>query len=171
MRPSRLSNFLFWVSLVLCVATLLVWWRGGRATDGIYYRNGGPLVTVDARRGEISLVVQRHHRWALQGLRYRRSDPLGYSVREQLRWPPDRRRWQLAGFALWTSEEAGQWVATVPYWSIAAAAITWPGLLLTRHCRRVRRAKAGLCPACGYDLRATPLRWPECGRRQAAGVE
>jgi hypothetical protein len=32
-----------------------------------------------------------------------------------------------------------------------------------RAVRARRRIKSGRCPACGYDLRATPGRCPECG--------
>ncbi|HSI36873.1 MAG: hypothetical protein ACAI43_05780 [Phycisphaerae bacterium] len=56
----------------------------------------------------------------------------------------------------------------LPYWApslvFAVVSATW----LVRQTVRFRRrsvASSSLCPACGYDLRATPDCCPECGRR------
>jgi hypothetical protein len=50
-----------------------------------------------------------------------------------------------------------------PLWFVALCSCALPArwLFVSRR-RRVRRA-AGLCPTCGYDLRASPSRCPECG--------
>jgi hypothetical protein len=50
----------------------------------------------------------------------------------------------------------------LPFWSILSFSFGAEYLALTR-LRRLRHCVAGLCSACGYDLRATPDRCPECG--------
>ena len=55
------------------------------------------------------------------------------------------------------------WMVGVPYWCFALATGAGPTLRLRALMRRRRRGRAGLCVACGYDLRATPGRCPECG--------
>jgi hypothetical protein len=53
----------------------------------------------------------------------------------------------------------------VPYWIIVLVTLASAGwsLRLSRRRLRAARQRLGQCVACGYDLRATPGRCPECG--------
>ena len=51
----------------------------------------------------------------------------------------------------------------IPLWFVGADLIIWPVVFLTRQMRRRRRVRLGHCLQCGYDLRASSSRCPECG--------
>jgi hypothetical protein len=52
----------------------------------------------------------------------------------------------------------------IPWCVLAlAAGLPW-AVFQVRRWRKKRQYPPGLCPACGYDLRASPDRCPECGR-------
>jgi hypothetical protein len=57
------------------------------------------------------------------------------------------------------------WQLEVPYYLIAVVAALLPACWVWR---RSRRPRAGCCARCGYDLRATPDRCPECGAASKA---
>lgn len=52
---------------------------------------------------------------------------------------------------------------SAPFWAVCPLAVA-PGLsILWSRYRLRRRRSSGLCRSCGYDLRASPERCPECG--------
>jgi hypothetical protein len=98
-------------------------------------------------------------------------------------WSPDltdpglRLNYSFAGFAIAASQGAivqgapgaanstkffpGKWEVRLPDWAVALPA-AFVAMTLIRRSRR-NRHMAGHCRRCGYDLRATPNRCPECG--------
>ncbi len=91
----------------------------------------------------------------------------------ELRLPPDPSIWKRFGFyvacprsqinhgggrtATWSL-----WYVQLPHWFLCLLAAC-PPVFRVRSWLWPRRPRPGFCVNCGYDLRATPQRCPECG--------
>lgn len=89
----------------------------------------------------------------------------------QIVYLPLSSRFNTLGFRVRHTERPNWTLAiVVPHWFVCAILFGVPavvGLLAPRRRERERRLQ-GLCGYCGYDLRATPERCPECGRAPGA---
>jgi hypothetical protein len=56
-----------------------------------------------------------------------------------------------------------RWSLVFPIWLMVAVTAVLPAWVMPGRIRRRRRRARGACLSCGYDLRATPERCPECG--------
>jgi hypothetical protein len=72
---------------------------------------------------------------------------------------PFYRAWYAGGFYLLYFVPFQGFSVGIPSYAVIIAATIWPLVWF----RRRRTHRAGCCVACGYDLRATPERCPECG--------
>jgi hypothetical protein len=85
--------------------------------------------------------------------------------------------WNRAGFGAFSStwsrppEYEESQVVCIPLWFPVALLAAAPAVRRGRAWRLARRGGRGQCPRCGYDLRATPERCPECGAAVAVADE
>ena len=160
------------MSLLLCVAACALWVRSycvaevlgfGRLVDGGAVRTLS-LHGAGAARGRLALVLV--HRYPTE-LTPDHAGPfyLRQPSHDLQRERPSPSLWNHLGFFLLDPPEFG---VIVPLWVLALVTAALPAYHASAFARARKRRRTGLCPSCGYDLRATPGRCPECGRGSVA---
>ena len=178
-------NLLTLLSLLLCVSVVALWVRSYRVADQLFRQafeaEGGVTYwtqeAVFVGRGGVVVcrVVQSFpYEPDIVRRQFGRRTPDFYSSGGPIDAElfPGFARWSALGFRYGGFEErqAGRraskaaWGLVVPLWAVLVVTAVPPAVWAWAWtCRRGRRRGPGLCPSCGYDLRATPERCPECG--------
>jgi len=179
----KLRNLVALVSLSLFAATALLWARSYFRGDYFsFHTSAGDRLSITSTNG--TLLAERqfneiyYDKTRPQGWTYRTLDPAHYRDRK---WTTAS-QWRFAGFGLvinrgtvartQKSARPGAWqntVVLVPYWSLLIILAIPIGLWIRAKTRARRLARMHLCNVCGYDLRATPTRCPECGTVATSG--
>ena len=183
----RLQTIFLWFSMALSVSFIALWARSCATTDLIVKTTQqGRHFEIVTLPGAVRFTVAEN--WVIPGLDLSKQwtwesgrIDASYPVYGQR---PGRRQWYSFGVVVVRGHQtmlmpifgprtSFPWVNT-PYHLIGiplqipaflfALPMAWY-VLRTGHRRRLRdeRRSRGLCIECGYDLRASPQRCPECG--------
>ena len=173
----RLLNFLATLSLILCLGAAAVWLRSHFVSDTFersYYRQDGPT-------DDETFFVAREV-WVGSGEVMIASSTfqMGGSLSPDPSWQRGAWRWdslppdampkaadgpKTLGVAARRSRtgSATHFSLSVPLPDVVVALAVPPAARWAALRRRRRRRERARCTSCGYDLRATPERCPECG--------
>ena len=169
----RMLGALSLLSLLLCAITVVLWVRSHLIRDLLRWDSKcdkSGVITWQMCSDAGRLIVER----------------LSYSGPPRWGEPPWWHGYEFAhgGFAVpwageptyqnklvdWYGERLGSCSTStvrIIYWPLIPLTLVLPAVYVKQKTRRLRRLRFGLCPACGYDLRATPGRCSECGWREA----
>ncbi len=151
-RRTRSVSVLSIYSLVLCVVVGVMWARTWRYNDcvALYIAGRGVGYSSEADGAHLLVLPSAWEPCSIVELWVYR-----------VRW----RRFERAWFKFDREYYAPYpYHFIVPHWAIMLPLLVAPDIYLRGHLRIRRRKKLGLCVKCGYDLRATPERCPECGK-------
>jgi hypothetical protein len=182
----RMSDVLTGLSLLLFVAATALWARSYRFEDILCLWDADGELALSSQRGLICVSASNVHgppghaliRWPAHPPTELRPSPLaGGSLFNRLGFAHDARL-QRGGYVglplelqnrgLIVPDPFVSRLYVLPFWAVCALAgalpvLRWALCPLRRGIRSKLRRRHGLCPRCGYDLRATPDRCPECG--------
>ncbi len=181
----RLFNVLAGVSLVLCVAIGALWVRSEFDYDAVGSNSGYPerhevvAWAAAASNGRIFLLHSTFFGSSSGMLSGRRSyynstakgsfrgNPRGSFPYDNVHWGWYSHQKQIDARGNGVSD----YHAIFPLWESAALTVVLPLVWLRSWKSGRHNALRGLCQKCGYDLRATPERCPECGTVPANTTE
>jgi hypothetical protein len=149
------------LSLLLCVAACVLWVRSYFRWDRFGFEVAPREIALRSEDGLLSLTYFNEPDRATGVLIGSWLEEPNGSFTGEGNWRLDF----LTTFAMGQYDEPGLrkvWFVA-PHWSASMVAALLPILRACVALRSRRRAEAGKCPSCGYDLRATPDRCPECG--------
>lgn len=173
-RLRRLLFRLAW-GLSLCIALLAgaLWVHGYRAVPLYFWQSGH----YDQGSFENVRVYTCAGYWQISRTKMTRVRQVG-AWRDEQSWlgvlPRSPRgdvpSWRTHTKFAWNNSRQGdpkrdhldELSIVFPAWVPVAALLLPPGIAFAL-CRRRARKATGLCPICGYDLRASAVRCPECG--------
>jgi hypothetical protein len=180
----RLLRFLrfsaAFLSLAICLALAYLWHRSHRTLSFVSW-NRSPERHVDAVLARGVIAVHHDVQTAVElppGVRERITGcsfggperrlvayDVSYADPELHFWTYDRelrptlRRTTKSGYTV----RVNRLEVTVPFWPLTLVSAIAPALWTVGRVRRCCARRRNHCVACGYDLRATPARCPECG--------
>jgi hypothetical protein len=187
----RVFNFAARVLLMMCLAAMTLWARSYWQTDSVALPPSIPEISpnphdrfrpntllIDSHRGRLRVMLlddrfgvipwrESHSTFAS----FPATSVAATEVWSGYRQPKPLAPRQALGFE-WDGGVSQGYsyypfrALTVPDWFLCFILASTPGWALFAARRRSHHAKPGLCRQCGYDLRATPERCPECGAAQ-----
>jgi hypothetical protein len=144
------------VSLLLCVAVCVLWVSAPRESWVTYGIHGELRLSVSGA----TVCIHTTREPSLGAPLFMSRSSSRYLRKDEWDAPP-------AFFRLVRWPTRSEWVLTTASPALAFMAAILPLLYVFRRWVARDRRSAGVCARCGYDLRASPERCPECGAETA----
>ena len=160
----RILSGLAALSLLFCAACVPMWIRSESTQDWLEIQIGHRLWGLNSGRGRLKLCYLSPIPLSTTG----RFQGGSIHTTEHLLIAEDRPQnvWQSIGFFCGSFiDSGGAYVYELLFrcWVVMIATGLLPVLWFCGPSFRRNRSNSGHCSGCGYDLRATPDRCPECG--------